>query len=340
MSFSEVDALLRKARGETMRAGEGDGSGDANTQAVAALESTSATQQAAPKDGPSPPVAVSTSLNGTQGEPAAGSRRPLETQPVLTPSRRQRFRWELKNGRLESDERPHARAACVGVQGERNCFFCDEPLDLRRLHELNYVDIHHELPQGAPGRNHLEFLHLVHHGEHQRLAIVPTRDVGDALRGAEREKKTDVTSDFLSSFPSAVQPSRTDAYSNKKNHRCHKPYRKHIFSRILAEFKQRQKPEIDELNEEGAELVGEETNTTQRYMDRILAKNGPCQRDPENDELIIFRDAACYYLNLDELMEVFPVEGQMTVDPAHAAKLFENATMRMETLDLKVGAKP
>jgi hypothetical protein len=98
---------------------------------------------------------------------------------------------------------------------------------------------------------------------------------------------------------------------------------------VIQESKAGSKLEIDALNEEGAEWVGEETNTTMRYMDRILARNGPCERDPDNDELIIFKEVTYYFLSPEELLEVFPVEGQMNVNYARVAEIMATAALRM-----------
>ena len=157
-------------------------------------------------------------------------------------------------------------------------------------------------------------------------------DTGSIPTQGERGKSELSTSDYQRLAAVArhgITPSKTDAYSNKKNHRCHKPYRLFVFRRLLQEFKHDSKPEIESLNEEGAEFVGEETNTTMRYMDRILAKNGPCDRDPSNDELILFRELTYYYLTEEELLEVFPVEGQMSVDWQRVKGIMEEGAARM-----------
>ncbi len=70
-----------------------------------------------------------------------------------------KFDWELKRSDLSSTQKRLVKGWKMG-HGEKNCFFCKEPLNPRLLY--NSYTVHHEIKIGLPFCNLLPNLHLAH----------------------------------------------------------------------------------------------------------------------------------------------------------------------------------
>ncbi|MDE1858363.1 MAG: hypothetical protein KGI26_04795 [Thaumarchaeota archaeon] len=143
-----------------------------------------------------------------------------------------------------------------------------------------------------------------------------------------------------------VVPNDGDSYSNKLHAQC-APIARRLWLRAVRNgtlsslpLKPGEKFGVftpERLVAWIAEQVGEEVITVERYSRRYLSDAGPCEladsgkkagKDPSGVEAVYFRDPSFYYLGLDELLELYPEEGQRAVDPARQEKLLKAAEER------------
>ena len=73
-----------------------------------------------------------------------------------------RFKWELKTGELNVQQRRQARAVLFGCFGQKKCHFTGRPIVPQLLHDA--YDLHHLVKRGSPGCNFLINLRLALHG--------------------------------------------------------------------------------------------------------------------------------------------------------------------------------
>ena len=64
-----------------------------------------------------------------------------------------RFKWELKTGELNVQQRRQARAMLFGQFGQKKCFFTGRPIVPQLLHDA--YDLHHLVKRGSPVKVYL-----------------------------------------------------------------------------------------------------------------------------------------------------------------------------------------
>ncbi|MDE2022158.1 MAG: hypothetical protein KGI71_04610, partial [Patescibacteria group bacterium] len=140
-----------------------------------------------------------------------------------------------------------------------------------------------------------------------------------------------------------VVPNDGDSYSNKLHDQCAPVARRLWLTAVrngtLSGMPRETKEKFGVFTRKRlvawiAEKVGEEVITIDRYAERYMSDAGPCEPDdtgkratgvPNGVDGVFFRDPAFYYLGVDELLELFPEEGQRAVNPARRETLLTKA---------------
>jgi hypothetical protein len=96
-----------------------------------------------------------------------------------------RFRWELNEGKLTSEQKHIAREE-MWESNPGKCYGCPIPIRREELHLA--VDIHHLVDRGNPGRNFLPQMRLAHHNCNARIGR-PAEPTASHIQGKEREER-------------------------------------------------------------------------------------------------------------------------------------------------------
>lgn len=165
-----------------------------------------------------------------------------------------------------------------------------------------------------------------------------------ANHSEERERKAEANRIFLEKLLPRfkIVPRDSDSYSNKKHEEAMPIYRQYWFARVIYGFKHQEAYEPSALTAGACEMAGLTLVTAYRDNARLFGPLGPLETADEGvlsggaktgKEVAIFKDASHYFLSVDELMELYPIQGQRAVDPKRSAALLEEATTRWQVAE-------
>ena len=175
-----------------------------------------------------------------------------------------RFKWELKTGELNVQQRRQARAMLFGQFGQKKCFFTDRPIVPQLLHDA--YDLHHLVKRGSPGCNFLINLRLALHG--------PNANAGkqNALSGIRIRDKQRIPLSATETLRQTV-PYDQGSAEMKANGEAEVPYRAWLWERVI-EAGSAGYPWSQAINS-GAEHTGVSPQATRDYLNKATSDEGP-----------------------------------------------------------------
>jgi hypothetical protein len=173
--------------------------------------------------------------------------------------------------------------------------------------------------------------------------LLPEAQAQPALQpGGRRERESQASvPPTLPDLPGVrVVPAReSDSYSNRKSQERKPQYFAEAFRVMLAcyhgseEFAKGRYFAFDELNDAFAMKVGEVPQTTARYMGMLKSMYGPFDEVEDKQTkklLLVWRFPYYAYLEVEELLRVWPVDGIQSVKPEVRAALLGEAQARFK----------
>jgi|SRR5579864_3435727 len=242
------------------------------------------------------------------------------------------YNWELS---IANDLPTNTKKEIKAYMALRDGQICT--YDGRQIANIYSMDIHH-IVESKPKDWHRWNLCLMEHpcnsrlnnhefNERRRREIqgLQYHEPASSRLDQEREK--------------APRPRDSDPFSNKKFAEAGPYFRKYVFVRIFHNLKSGEKSSRKEVALEGCIKSGLQPEAGDRHMEILCdTKFSPLIEDLEKNE-VSFREPEYNFLNVDDMMKLFPLGGLRLVDEKWREQILEDARDQMRERDLKRNSK-